>query len=84
MSRFSQAQSERERLAAIDKEREHQMRAWSDARNEGIREGLLMAISALWGESSKTSNEAMDHIRARGNRHFGDTEWQTKPRRGTS
>ena len=84
MSRFSQNQRDRERLAAIDKEREHQMRAWSDARNEGISEGLLMAIAVIINDPFEESGDHEDAIKARGDRHFGDAKWQTEARRGTS
>ncbi len=80
MAKGSAAEADRARISEIEHQRELRVAAWSMTRNEGIREGLLMAISALWGESSKTGNEAMDHIRTRGNRHFGDSKWQTEPR----
>ena len=82
MSRFSQNQRDRERLAAIDKKREHEMRAWSDARNEGIREGLMMSIEAV--RNTQWGSIAISAITARGDRHFGDSEWQTEARRGGS
>lgn len=64
------------------------MRSWSDARNEGIREGLMMALAAIRTDldpefESVVTYEAIDPIIARGNRHFGDSEWQAKPRPGT-
>lgn len=83
MSRFSQNQRDRERLAAVAKEREHKMRSWSDARNEGIREGLMMALAVIANDPFEESGDHEDAIKARGNRHFGDSEWQTQPRRGT-
>ena len=54
------------------------MQFWSDARNEGIREGLCMAMVAALGQA--TGRGAGEAIKARGNRHFGDSEWQTKAR----
>lgn len=77
------AKLSKEQIAANEKEREDRMRLWSDARNEGIREGFLMAIAAL--EASNPSNAVIalpshETVIARGNRHFGDSEWQTKRR----
>jgi hypothetical protein len=74
------AQLERERVRQLERDRELRIRSWAQARNEGIREGLTMAITSLWGTNIETANQAMDAIRARGDRHFGDSEWQKRPR----
>lgn len=74
------AQAERERVQETERQRAHRIAAWARARNEGIREGLLMALTAILGQA--TGHGCGEAIKARGNRHFGDDEWQTKPRPG--
>lgn len=51
-------------------------RVWSDGRNEGIREGLLMAIAAITGRGLPWEAGAEQAIIERGDRHFGDSSWQ--------
>ncbi len=80
MSKYSQAQTERARVEAIEKEREHRMQAWDRARAEGIREGLLMAIEAIRVEPR--NRNCWEHVTmpiiSRGDRHFGHAKWQAK------
>lgn len=77
---LSGAELKREHIARKELEREDRIRSWSQARAEGIREGLLMAMTAALGQA--TGHGAGEAIKVRGNRHFGDAEWQTKPRPG--
>ncbi len=78
MSKHSKAEADRVRIRETERQREVRMAAWSQTRNEGIREGLMMAMVAALGQA--TGRGAGEAIRARGDRHFGDSEWQTKPR----
>lgn len=80
MAKGSSAEAERKRIREIEHQREKRMAAWSFTRNEGIREGLLMAIGAANSPNLFGATNPGDAIRARGDRHFGDSEWQTKPR----
>lgn len=45
-----------------------------DARNAGIREGLLMALEVNMNVKSAAEGHAA--IVARGDRHFGGTDWR--------
>lgn len=78
MSKHSSAEAERIRVREIERQRELRMAAWSLTRDEGIREGLMMAMVAALGQA--TGRGAGEAIKARGNRHFGDELWQTEPR----
>lgn len=46
-----------------------------DARNAGIREGLLMALEAA--RRFPSSGVILRGITSRGDRHFGGTDWRT-------
>lgn len=76
----SSADLERERVRMVDRERELRMSSWSQARNEGIREGLSMAMTACHDLPGDTP--FLEAIKTRGNRHFGDSKWQTERRPG--
>lgn len=80
MSKHSSAEAERIRVREIERQRELRMAAWSLTRDEGIREGLMMAIGAADNPNLFGARTAGDSIRERGNRHFGDALWQSKPR----
>lgn len=60
-------------------ERGHRIQSWEQARREGIREGLFMAMHAVHHLSGDSL--MLEAIKARGDRHFGDSDWQTQPRR---
>lgn len=80
MSKHSASEAARVRVREVEQKRELRMAAWSLTRNEGIREGLMMAIGAANNLSLYDARTPGDAIRERGNRHFGDSDWQTKPR----
>jgi len=69
---------ERAKVQAAERQREHSIAGWIRARNEGVREGLLMAMAAV--HLLPGDQAFLDAIIARGDRHFGDTDWQTRPR----
>lgn len=84
MAKPGPAKATRERLEEDERQRAHRIASWSMARNEGIREGLLMAIAAIKAANPSNAVIALpphETVIARGNRHFGDEEWQTEPRR---
>lgn len=82
MAKGSAAETERARVRETERAREIRMQSWSQARNEGIREGLLMAIGAANSPALFGARNPGDAIRARGDRHFGDSEWQAQRRPG--
>ena len=61
-------------------ERAHRMRAKDQARDEGIREGLLMAMQVISERNLPSEADARLAILARGGRHFGDSNWYARPR----
>lgn len=76
-------------LEQLEKGREHYLTGWAAARNEGIREGLSMAIAAISREPTGVADADSSHavlegavamIVARGDRHFGNATWQGEPR----
>ena len=79
----SSADLERERVRMVEREREIRLRSWSQARNEGIREGMLMAMTAARGGQPPIARcSCCESITARGDRHFGDSKWQAERRPG--
>lgn len=79
MAKGSAAEADRARISESEHQRELRMAAWSLTRNEGIREGLMMAMTACHDLPGDTP--FLEAIKARGNRHFGGLKWQTQARK---
>jgi len=74
----SSAQTERDRIHQAEMDRADRIRSWGQAHTEGIREGLLMALAAI--PDVEAHGPIRFDILRRGDKHFGDQEWRTKPR----
>ena len=57
-----------------DSARVERMEQWSRARNEGIREGFLMAMNVV--SMLPDASAAFDAINVRARRHFGRDDWR--------
>ncbi len=79
MAKGSKAEADRARISEVERVRELRMAAWSLTRNEGIREGLMMAMTACHDLPGDTP--FLEAIKTHGNRHFGDSKWQTQARK---
>lgn len=68
---------ERERVAELQAQRSFRIGQWSQARNVGVQEGLLMAVTALVRLS--VSDETILEVVKCGDRHFGHEMWEGRP-----